>query len=258
MTDQNPVTLERNGPIAIVTLHRPAVRNAISAAMAEAIENFVHEIEADPTIRVAILAAKGPIFCAGADLAEVAAGRGMSLARPDTGFAGFVDARRTKPWIAAIQGPAHGGGVEITLSCDMVVAAETASFTLPEVRRGLIAGANGSFRIARYLPRPLAIEMLIVGHPLPASRAHALGMVNSLVPTADDVLPEALRLAQLVAANSPLAVRESLRVVRAAADQGEQDLLSLQADAVGIVLAGPDVKEGASAFIEKRQPEWRT
>lgn len=258
MTDQNPVTLERNGPIAIVTLHRPAVRNAISAAMAEAIENFVHEIEADPTIRVAILAAKGPIFCAGADLAEVAAGRGMSLARPDTGFAGFVDARRTKPWIAAIQGPAHGGGVEITLSCDMVVAAETASFTLPEVRRGLIAGANGSFRIARYLPRPLAIEMLIVGHPLPASRAHALGMVNSLVPTADDVLPEALRLAQLVAANSPLAVRESLRVVRAAADQGEQDLLALQADAVGIVLAGPDVKEGASAFIEKRQPEWRT
>ncbi|MBP7337085.1 enoyl-CoA hydratase-related protein [Niveispirillum sp.] len=258
MSDQNPVTLERNGPIAIVTLHRPAVRNAISAAMAEAIENFVHEIETDPSLRVAILAAKGPIFCAGADLAEVAAGRGMSLARPDTGFAGFVDAKRTKPWIAAVQGPAHGGGVEITLSCDMVVAAETASFTLPEVRRGLIAGANGSFRIARYLPRPLAIEMLIVGHPLPASRAHALGMVNSLVPTADDVLPEALRLAQLVAANSPLAVRESLRVVRAAADQGEQDLRALQADAVGIVLAGPDVKEGASAFIEKRQPEWRT
>ncbi len=258
MSDQNPVTLERNGPIAIVTLHRPAVRNAISAAMAEAIENFVHEIETDPSLRVAILAAKGPIFCAGADLAEVAAGRGMSLARPDTGFAGFVDAKRTKPWIAAVQGPAHGGGVEITLSCDMVVAAETASFTLPEVRRGLIAGANGSFRIARYLPRPLAIEMLIVGHPLPASRAHALGMVNSLVPTADDVLPEALRLARLVAANSPLAVRESLRVVRAAADQGEQDLRALQADAVGIVLAGPDVKEGASAFIEKRQPEWRT
>lgn len=258
MSDQNPVTLERNGPIAIVTLHRPAVRNAISAAMAEAIENFVHEIETDPSLRVAILAAKGPIFCAGADLAEVAAGRGMSLARPDTGFAGFVDAKRTKPWIAAVQGPAHGGGVEITLSCDMVVAAETASFTLPEVRRGLIAGANGSFRIARYLPRPLAIEMLIIGHPLPASRAHALGMVNSLVPTADDVLPEALRLAQLVAANSPLAVRESLRVVRTAADQGEQDLLALQADAVGIVLAGPDVKEGASAFIEKRQPEWRT
>lgn len=258
MNDQALVTLERDGAVAIVTLHRPAVRNAISAAMAETIETFVHEIEADPAIRVAILAAKGPIFCAGADLGEVAAGRGMSLARPDAGFAGFVDANRTKPWIAAIQGPAHGGGVEITLSCDMVVAAETASFTLPEVRRGLIAGANGSFRIARYLPRPLAIEMLIVGNTLPAPRAHALGMINSLVPTADDVLPEALRLARLVAENSPLAVRESLRVVRAATDQGERDLMALQADAVGIVLAGPDVKEGASAFIEKRQPEWRT
>jgi len=258
MSDQAPVTLDRDGSVAIVTLYRPAVRNAISAAMAESIEKFVYEIEADPTIRVAILAAKGPIFCAGADLGEVAAGRGMSLARPETGFAGFVDAKRTKPWIAAVQGPAHGGGVEITLSCDMVVAAETASFTLPEVRRGLIAGANGSFRIARYLPRPLAIEMLIVGHALPAIRAHTLGMVNSLVPTADDVLPEALRLARLIAANSPLAVRESLRVVRAATDEGEQDLLALQADANRIVLAGPDVKEGASAFIEKRQPEWRT
>ncbi|MFV3127141.1 enoyl-CoA hydratase-related protein [Niveispirillum sp. KHB5.9] len=258
MSDQPPVKMERDGAVAIVTLHRPAVRNAISAAMAEAIEKFVYEIEADPSIRVAIMASKGPVFCAGADLSEIAAGRGMSLARPDTGFAGFVDAKRTKPWIAAIQGPAHGGGVEITLSCDMVVAAETASFTLPEVRRGLIAGANGSYRIARYLPRPLAVEMLIVGYPLPAARAHALGMVNSLVPTADDVLPEALRLARLIAANSPLAVRESLRVVRAAADQGEQDLLALQADAVHIVLSGPDVKEGSSAFIEKRQPEWRT
>lgn len=260
MTEQTPppVTLERRGHVAIVTLNRPAARNAISAAMAEAIERFVKEIEADNNIRVAILRAEGPIFCAGADLAEVAAGRGMSLARPETGFAGFVQATRTKPWIAALQGPAHGGGTEMTLACDLIVAAETAALVLPEVKRGLIAGAGGSFRVARYLPRPLAIEMLVTGQPLPAPRAYALGVVNRLVPTPAEVLDEAVRLAELVASMSPLAVRQSLRVVRAAADQGEAALLALQDEANGIVLSGPDVKEGAGAFIEKRQPAWRT
>lgn len=257
MTEQAPVTLERNGPIATLTLRRPETRNAINVPMAEAIESYVAETEADPAIRVAILAAEGPVFCAGADLAEVAAGRGMSLARPKTGFAGFVQSERTKPWVAAVQGPAHGGGTEIALACDMIVAGDTASFTLPEVRRGLIAGAGGAYRITRFLSRPLAIEMLLTGQSVSAQRAYDLGMVNRMVPAAD-VAATAHDLAETIAANSPLSIRETLKVVRAAADMGEADLLRIQKEAVETVLAGPDVREGATAFIEKRAPEWKT
>lgn len=256
-TGTEQVQFERIGNVGVIRLNRPEAHNAISVAMAEAIERLVARVEADRELRVGMVAGAGKSFCAGADLKEVAAGRGPSLMRPHTGFAGFVYAPRAKPWIAAVQGAAHGGGTEIALACDMVVAGESASFGLTEARRGLIAGAGGAYRIARAIPRAIAIEVVTTGIPLPAARAHAVGLINRLVPT-EAVFDEALALAEVVAANSPLSVRESLALTRLAANGDEALFRARQDEAVARVVAGPDLIEGAQAFVEKRAPVWRS
>lgn len=254
-TDQ--VRFERRGAIGLIVLDRPEVRNAISVEMAQAIESCVARCESDRDIRVGVIAGTGPAFCAGADLREVARGRGADLMRPESGFAGFVYAPRTIPWIAAVQGPAHGGGTEIALSCDMIVAARMAQFALPEARRGIIAGASGAYRIARALPRAIAIELVTTGHALDAERAFALGLVNRLV-DADAVLDTALDLAAQVAASSPLSVRETIAITRRAASGDEALFRQMERDAIARVMAGPDAREGATAFLEKREPVWKS
>ncbi|WP_144097938.1 enoyl-CoA hydratase/isomerase family protein [Croceicoccus sediminis] len=251
------VAFEKRGAVGILTLQRPEVRNAISAQMAEAIESVVNHCENDPEIRACIITGSGPVFCAGADLKEVAQGRGADLVRPESGFAGFVYARKNKPWIAAVQGPAHGGGTEIALSCDMIVASRTANFALPEVKRGIIAGASGAFRIARFLPPALAIEMVATGRPIDAAKAHAFGMINAIAEP-DDVLETAMALALDIAACSPLSVRETLAITRRAARGDESYFRGLESDAIATVMAGPDCREGAMAFIEKRAPQWKS
>ena len=170
--------------IALVTLDRPEKRNAISPEVASALEAIVRRIEDDPDIRVAILTSSEPrVFCAGADLGAVASGKGAGMETPGGGFAGFVYAQRIKPWIAAVEGMALAGGCEICLSCDMIVASQCASFGLPEVKRGLMAGAGGVHRLANILPRNIAAELLATGEPIDGARAHALGLVNRLVGT---------------------------------------------------------------------------
>lgn len=257
ITGTDEIRFERIGHVGVIRLNRPDVHNAITVAMAEAIEKMVALVEADPALRVGMVAGQGKSFCAGADLKEVAAGRGPSLMRPETGFAGFVYAPKAKPWIAAVHGAAHGGGTEIALACDMVVAGEAASFGLTEARRGLIAGAGGAYRIARAVPRAIAIEVVTTGIPLSAARALAVGLVNRVVPT-ESVFDEAMQLAALVAANSPLSVRESLALTRLAADGDEAAFRRAQDEAVARVVAGPDLIEGAKAFVEKRAPVWRS
>ena len=253
---EDEVLFERIGDhVALVTLNRPSARNAVNGAVALAIERFTKQVEEDESIRVAVLAAAGNVFCAGLDLKVVAAGKMWETVTPDGGFAGFVYARKSKPWIVAVQGPAAGGGVEIALSCDIVVASEAASFALPEVKRGLIAGAGGAYRITRCLPRPLAIEMVVTGEPLGAKRAYEAGLVNRLTAPGEE-RAEALAIAGRIAANSPIAVRESLRVTRHAADLCEADLRATQDDAVKRVLAASDWQEGAKAFVERRAPVW--
>lgn len=256
-TEQQALLERVTEHVAVIRLNRPEARNAISAAMAEAIEAFVAEIEADDKIRVGIVASSGKSFCAGADLKEVAAGRGDGLGRPGSGFAGFVYSAKRKPWIAAVHAPAYGGGTEIALTCDMIVAGESASFSLPEVQRGLIAGAGGVYRMARAVPRAIALEMITAAVPLGARRAYDLGLVNRVVEDAA-VLDEAIVLAEAIAANSPMAVRESLAITRRAANGAEAEYRSLQDEAFARVLAGPDLIEGATAFVEKRAPAWRT
>lgn len=246
-----------DGGVAIVTLNRPKVRNAINATLTREIEAVVKRIEADDAIGAAILTSSHEkFFCAGADLSEISAGRGHMLETAEGGFAGFVRARRAKPWIAAIRGAAFGGGCELALACDMIVASEDAQFALPEVKRGLYAGAGGAYRLARRLPRNIALELLATGGVLEASRGFALGLVNRVTP-ASEVSSTAIELARAISANAPLSVRESLAVARLANDMPETDLFNLSEQARERICASDDAQEGTRAFFEKRPPVWK-
>jgi enoyl-CoA hydratase/carnithine racemase len=243
--------------IALVTLNRPAQRNAVNGALARMLEEYVWRIEADKTIRAAILyASSDRSFCAGADLAEVSAGRVRELFTEKGGFAGFAYAKREKPWIAAVRGFALGGGLELSLACDMIVAGEGATFGLPEVRRGIIAGAGGAYRLPLAIPRAIALEMVATGIPITAQRGYDLGLVNHVVGN-DAVLETAVALAREVAAGAPISVRESLRVARVANEHSEADLQNMLAAGVAAVEASADYLEGPRAFVEKRKPVWQ-
>lgn len=245
------------GHVARITLNRPQARNAINGEIATALEAALRATEEDEEVRTVVLTGSGQeAFCSGADLKEVAAGRGKQLRTERGGFAGFVYAARTKPWVAAVNGPALAGGTEIALACDVVVAAQHATFGLPEVQRGLIAGAGGLYRLPRALPRHIALELVATGDPLQATRAHQFGLVNHLVPAAE-LQDTALALAQRIARNAPLAVRESLGVARQAHDLDEAVLRQLSAEGLARVAASEDLREGLQAFIEKRAPQWR-
>jgi enoyl-CoA hydratase/carnithine racemase len=242
--------------IALVTINRPEARNAVNGAVAAGLEAAVDRVESDPDIWAAILTGAGPhAFCAGADLKEVSLGRSSSLATERGGFAGFVKAKRTKLWIAAAQGHALAGGLELLLSCDMAVAAETATFGLPEVKRSLVAAAGGVFRLPRALPKAIALQMIATGEPIDAVRAAHFGLVNEVVP-APDAVPAALKWARKVCANAPIAVRLSLGIARQAADLDEPALWELSRQAGTQIRETEDFKEGPRAFVEKRAPNW--
>lgn len=242
--------------IAVVTIDRPEARNAVSVSVAQGIDKAVEITEADvDTWAVVITGAGDKAFCAGADLKEVAAGRAMSLRTERGGFAGFVNAAREKPWIAAVEGVALGGGFEIVLCCEMVVAAETAAFGLPETTRALMAGAGGVYRVARALPRNLALEMVATGAPMSAPRAHSHGLVNRLVPTGK-ALESAIELAGIVCRNAPVAVRESLKVAKLSPDLDDASLWKVMVEARDRVAQAEDYQEGPRAFLEKRAPRW--
>jgi enoyl-CoA hydratase/carnithine racemase len=243
--------------IAVVTLNRPEKRNAVNGIVARAMQWIRREVESNDEIRVAILCSSNPqTFCAGADLAEIAAGRAQSIAPDGEGFAAFTDVVHAKPWIAAVSGNVLGGGCELVLACDMIVAAEGSRFGLPEVKRGLFAAAGGVFRLPRTIPRNIAYELVATGDPMPADRAHRLGLVNRLMPPGD-AIEGALKLAREIAANAPVAVRESLGVARLAYDLDEEALRARTAQAAAAAHATEDAQEGPRAFLEKRPPVWK-
>jgi enoyl-CoA hydratase/carnithine racemase len=242
--------------IAIVTLNRPKVRNAVNGEITQALAKLVKQIEADDSIRVAVLASSNDrVFCAGADLAEISAGRGHTLMTPDGGFAGFEFAKRTKPWIAEVRGFALAGGCELVLSCDMIVATEDAQFGVPEVKRGLYAGAGGTFRLPRYIPRNVALELVATGDPIPVTRAYELGLVNRVAPL-EQIRETTLGLARAISVNAPMSVRESLAVARLAPEQTEADIRIISQAAADRVFASEDAREGPLAFLEKRPAKW--
>lgn len=243
--------------IALVTINRPEARNAVNGAVAAGLEAAVDRVENDPELWAAILTGAGPhAFCAGADLKEVSAGNGASLATARGGFGGFVRAKRSKLWIAAAQNHALAGGLELLLSCDLAVVANGANLGLPEVKRSLVAGAGGVFRLPRHIPRAIALQMIATGEPISAERAAHYGLINAAVP-ADQVRAAALDLARRVVVNAPVAVREALGVARQAYDMAEEKLWEVSAAASTRTRATEDFKEGPRAFVEKRAPVWK-
>jgi enoyl-CoA hydratase len=196
------------------------------------------------------------VFCAGADLKAINAGQGASLSTARGGFAGFAYRDRRKPVIVAVDGLATAGGCEIVLAADMVVATTRSAFGLAEVKRNLVAGAGGLFRLPRAIGRAAAMEAILTGEPIPAERAYQLGLVNRLVEPGGAVTA-ALALAAAICESAPLAVWESRAVVLASADADEDTLKSMTNAAMGTVMRSEDLKEGLTAFIEKRPPQWK-
>lgn len=245
----------RRGRIAIVTLNRPEARNAINGEVARAMEATLDELEADDGVRALVLTGAGTVFSAGADLKMVASGEGIQASATRGGFAGFTKRDFPKPIVAAVNGPAVAGGFEIVLTCDLVVAAEEASFGIPEVKRGLFAAAGGLIRLPKRVAQPLAMELALTGETIDAQRAYTVGLVNRVVPRAR-VLDEAIELAERIASYSQVAVRNARRMVREAPYLDEDDAWARSDELAIEVFRRPDAIEGASAFSEKRAPSW--
>jgi enoyl-CoA hydratase len=249
-----PLLVEDDGGLLILTMNRPEARNAVSLALATEMAEALEELDRRPDLRAAVLTGAGGTFCAGMDLKGFA--RGELPVVPGRGFAGLVRRPPRKPLVAAVEGYALGGGFEIVLACDLVVAARDATFGLPEVRRGLTAAAGGLFRLPRRIPHSLAMELVLTGRNWPATEAHAAGLVNRLVEpgAARDA---AVELAATVVANAPLAVAAAKRVVVESADWPLSDAFERQEVYVDPVRGSRDAREGATAFREKRPPVWR-
>lgn len=252
---------ERRGNVLVITINRPEARNAVNAAVSIAVGDALQQAQEDPEIRAVIITGAGDkSFCAGADLKAIS--RGENLYHPDHsewGFAGYVRHFIDKPTIAAVNGTALGGGTELALASDLVVAEERAKFGLPEVKRGLIAGAGGVFRIAEQLPRKVAMELLFTGDPMSAADALKWGLINQVVPDGT-VVDAALALAERITVNAPLAVQASKRVAYGADDgvvPGDEPGWKRTGREFGTLLRTEDAKEGPLAFAEKRTPIWK-
>jgi enoyl-CoA hydratase len=255
------VDYEVEGRVALITLNRPEARNAVNGQVAIEMEAAIDQLEDDPEVWIGVLRANTagqdrPVFCAGADLKAINSGEGASLNTARGGFAGYAYRDRRKPVIVAVDGLATAGGCEIVLASDLVVATTRSSFGLAEVKRNLIAGAGGLFRLPRAIGQSAAMEVILTGEPLPAERAYALGLVTRLVEPGKAV-DEAIALATKICENAPLAVQASRKVVLAAAYQDDETLKKLTNDLFAGVMASEDTKEGLTAFIEKRTPQWK-
>jgi crotonobetainyl-CoA hydratase len=259
--DAPPALVELRGHVMIVTLNRPRALNAVNAAMTRAVADALERADNDREIRALIITGSGQrAFCAGADLKAVA--RGEQLTPPGYerfGFAGYVAHFIRKPTIAAVNGFALGGGTEIALASDLVIAAESAAFGLPEVTRGIFAAAGGAFRLPQQLPWKIGLELLFTGDPIDAATAQRHGLVNRVVPD-EQVLPAAIALAQRIAQNAPLSVQASKQLAYGALDDrlpGEDDRWAQNNAVTEWLMSSEDAREGPLAFAEKRQPVWQ-
>lgn len=251
------VEYELDGHVALLTINRPEARNAVNGDVAQGMEAGLDALEEDDDAWVGILTHEGPVFSAGADLKVIAAGNFAEMATEKGGFAGIVQRERTKPLIAAVDGPALAGGTEIVLSCDLVVASTEARFGIPEVKRSLVAAAGGLFRLPQRIPFGVALELTLTGDPIDAARAHHFGLVNELCEPGK-ALDAARDLASRIAVNAPLAVRESRRLVYESLEGiGVDEGIRRSGEAMMGLAATEDFAEGPKAFIEKRDPEWK-
>lgn len=248
------VRVEREGAVLVVTIDRPGARNAVNLAVANGIAAAMDTLDDDPTLSVGVLAGEGEVFCAGMDLKAFLAGEGRP--RVDgRGFAGLVERPSLKPLVAAVEGPALAGGLEVALSCDLLVASRTATFGLPEVKRGLVAAGGGLHRLPAVLPRHLAAELALTGDTCSAEHLARHGMVNRVVEPGT-ARAEAIALAQRIGANAPLALRATKKILTEAIDWPRSDAFERTRAITGPVMDSADAREGAAAFAEQRTPQW--
>jgi enoyl-CoA hydratase/carnithine racemase len=248
------IRLEITEGIALITIDRPEVRNAIDKATALELAAALDAVDEREDIRVAVLTGSGTVFSAGMDLKAFNATKERPIHETRGAF-GIAARQTVKPLIAAVEGRALGGGFEIALACDLIVATEAAQFGLPEVKRGLVAAAGGVLRLPRRLPRNVAMQIALTGEPISAHEAQAFGLVNQVVP-AGTAVAAALALAKRIAANAPLAVRTSKYLLDASAEWPEAEMFARQTPHTDAVRSSGDAAEGARAFVEKRPPVW--
>ncbi len=254
MNDEQAVLTERRGRVLLITINRPDQRNAVNAAVAEGIAAALDALDADDDISVGVLTGAGKGFSAGMDLKAFVTGE-----RPyagDRGFAGIVQRPPAKPLIAAIEGFAVAGGLEIALACDLIVASRGSRLGVPEAKRSLVAAGGALLRLPRTLPRNLAMELALTGEPILAERGYELGLVNRLVEPGA-ALAGALELAAVIAENGPLALTATKRVMVESADWPDSEFFARQGEIVAPVMSSEDAREGAVAFAEKRPPVWK-
>ena len=254
MNAEPAVLSERRERVLLITINRPEQRNAVNAAVAQGIAASLDELDGDDGLTVGVLAGAGKGFSAGMDLKAFVTGE-----RPyagDRGFAGIVERPAAKPLIAAVEGFAVAGGLEIALACDLIVASRGARLGIPEVRRSLVAAGGALLRLPRTLPRNLAMELALTGEPIDAERAYELGLVNRLTEPGG-ALEAALELAHAIAAGGPLALRATKRILTESVDWPSTEFFARQREIVEPVMRSEDAREGATAFAEKRAPVWR-
>jgi enoyl-CoA hydratase len=248
------VLAEERERVLVITINRPEQRNAVNGAVARGLAAALDRLDAEEGLSVGILTGAGKGFCAGMDLKGFVSGDRPRV--EGRGFAGIVERPADKPLIAAIEGFAVAGGLEVALACDMIVAARGARLGVPEVKRSLVAAGGALLRLPRILPLTLAAELALTGDPITAERAYEVGLVNRLADPGQ-ALVDALALARAVASNGPLALRATKRVLREAPDWPQDEFFARQAEITDPVFASEDAREGATAFAEKRDPVWK-
>jgi enoyl-CoA hydratase len=248
------VLVSTDDGIMTITINRPEAKNAVNKAVAEGIAAAIDELDSNDAIRVAVLTGAGGSFCAGMDLKAFVSGELPVV--EGRGFAGVTEAPPKKPLIAAIEGFALAGGFELAITCDLIVAADNSKFGIPEVKRGLVAAGGGLVRLPRQIPSRLAMELALTGDFVSAQRAYEIGLINRVV-TAGSALEQATELARTIAANGPLAVAATKRVLMELDSWPEAEKFKRQGDIVMPVFMSADAIEGSSAFAEKRPPKWQ-
>jgi enoyl-CoA hydratase/carnithine racemase len=252
--DEPPVLTERRGSVLLITLNRPAVRNAVNAALAAGVAGALDELDGDESLSAGVLTGAGGFFCAGMDLGAFV--KGESAWFGDRGFAGITQRASRKPLIAAIEGFAVAGGMEIALSCDLIVAAKGAKMGIPEAKRSLVAAGGALLRMPRRMPYHVVMELALTGDVLPAERFHDFGLVNRIAEPGAAV-DTALELAATLAKNGPLALIATKQILQEQFDWSSAEMWEKQGAISGPVFASEDAKEGSSAFKEKREPVWK-
>ena len=252
--DDQAVLTERRGRTLVITLNRPDARNAVNAALAHGVAAALDELDGDDELSVGIITGAGNGFCAGMDLKAFVAGESPYV--EGRGFAGIAQRSASKPVIAAIEGFAVAGGLEVALACDLIVAAKGAKLGIPEVKRSLVAAGGALLRLPRRIPYHVAMELALTGDPIPAERGAEVGLVNR-VAEAGGALDAAIELADAIAKNGPLALRASKRILVEEPGWSEDEKWQKQGEISGPVFGSEDAREGATAFSEKREPQWK-